>query len=302
METAKNFCKSSGRRFGLLLAALTLALAACNPSEVASPDGRTRLRFALDEAGTPRYWLDFNGEPIVDASALGLVTETDDFTRELRLVGTTSDRHDETWEPLYGQFDRIANNYRRLTATLENAAGRRLQIEFRVFDDGAGFRYLLEGEGSCGVTGERSEFRMASDNDTHWIAASHDDDEFIYQHTPLSGITHELCLASAPSSHHRALLDVGVNTPVTMKTPAGNYVAIHEAALWHYPAMSLAFDPATRTFTSSLAGLSEVKAAVELPFATPWRTITVGDRAGALVESSLVLNLNDPCRLEETSG
>ena len=286
----------------LFLPLCALLVVSCGSrTEVVSPDGRVVLHFALDDEGTPHYSLTFNGERIIEASALGIVTDRCDLSRGLRLVNTRRESADEVWRPVYGQFEQIENRFNGLTAELEDAEGGVLNIEFRVFNDGIGFRYLIDGEGDCRITDERTEFRMASDNDTHWIAGSHDDDEFIYQHTPLSGITHERCLASAPASHHRALLDTGVNTPVTMTTHEGNCVSIHEAALWHYPAMSLAFDAGTLSFTVSLAGTSDVKAEVELPFATPWRTVTVGDRAGALVESSLILNLNEPCRLEDTS-
>ena len=290
------------RTITAVVSAAFLMMTACGDSmSIKSPDGRTRLEFSMDNDGCPLYSLSFNGEKIIKPSALGISTDRGDFRDGLKVVHTERSSHRETWTPVYGQFSEIRDYCNLLLVMLENASGGVLTVEFRVFDDGLGFRYILDGEGECAVLDELTEFRMASDNDTHWIAGSHDDDEFIYQHTPLSAISHELCLASAPASHHRALLDVGVNTPVTMKTPEGNYVSIHEAALWHYPASALAFDPSTLCFRSALAGLHDVKAEVELPFATAWRTVTVGDRAGALVESSLILNLNEPCKLEDTS-
>ena len=286
----------------LFAAAASVLLAACgNALSVSSPDGRTQLKFQVDEHGQPLYSLSFNGEQIIARSALGIETDRADFSHGLQLVDSRRSSHSETWSPVWGQFSQIENNFNSLVATLRNADGQVLKIEFRVFDDGAGFRYILEGEGSCAVLGEHTRFRMAADCDTHWIAGSHDDDEFIYQHTLLSEISRELCLASAPASHHRALLDTGVNTPVTMKTPKGNYVSIHEAALWHYPAAALEVDPTELCFHTSLASLHDVKAEVGLPFATPWRTVTLGDRAGALAESSLILNLNEPCKIEDTS-
>lgn len=269
-------------------------------NEIASPDGRTTLRFTLTDKGEPAYSLSFDGEEIVPLSRLGLTTTEEDFCSGLRLVSIEKDSFDETWEPVWGQFAEIRNHYNSLTATLESDSGKELIIEMRLFDDGLGLRYRLEGEGTAAITGERTEFRMGDDYEAHWIAGSDDDAEFDYMHTPLSGITPEAMQQSA--GRVRGLIECGVSTPVAMKSVAtGNHIAIHEAALWEYPGMMLEWDNANRCFTSLLAGDEATKSEVELPFSTPWRTIIVGDRAGVLVESNLILNLNEPCRLEDTS-
>lgn len=269
-------------------------------NEIASPDGRTTLRFTLTDKGEPAYSLSFDGEEIVPLSRLGLTTAEEDFCSGLRLVSVEKDSFDETWEPVWGQFAEIRNHYNSLTATLESASGKELIIEMRLFDDGLGLRYRLEGEGRAAITGERTEFRMGDDYEAHWIAGSDDDAEFDYMHTRLSGITPEAMQQSA--GRVRGLIECGVSTPVAMKSVAtGNHIAIHEAALWEYPGMMLEWDNANRCFTSLLAGDEATKSEVELPFSTPWRTIIVGDRAGVLVESNLILNLNEPCRIEDTS-
>lgn len=279
-----------------------LLLVGCHgaKSKIASPDGRTKLYFSLTEAGEPAYSLTFDGEELIPLSRLGLTTTENDFTTGLTFVGVEKSSYDETWEPVWGQFAEIRNHYNSLTATLKAPEGEELRIEMRLFNDGMGLRYLLPGEGKAAITGERTEFRMGDDYLAHWMAGSDDDAEFDYMHTRLSEITPETMLQSA--GRVRGLMPCGVSTPVAMKSTAtGNHLAIHEAALWHYPGMALSWENERGCFTSALAGDEAVKSEVELPFSTPWRTVIVGDRAGSLVESTLVLNLNEPCKLEDTS-
>ena len=284
-----------------LLASL-LIVVGCSRSEntITSPDGRTTLNFVLTEEGEPAYSLTFDGEELIPLSRLGLTTTDEDFTRGLKLVDVEEDTFDETWEPVWGQFAEIRNNYNSLTVTLSSAQGRELKIEMRLFNDGLGLRYQLEGEGVASITGERTEFNVGGDYEAHWIAGSDDDAEFDYMHTSLSEITPETMQQSA--GRVGALIECGVSTPIAMKSGAtGNHLVIHEAALWHYPGMILSWDGDSQRFTSLLAGDDEVKSEVELPFSTPWRTVIVGDCAGDLVESNLILNLNEPCKLEDTS-
>ena len=286
----------------LTLSSLLLMVVGCcaDKGQISSPDGRTTLNFVVTEAGEAAYSLTFNGEELVELSRLGITTTEVDYTQGLELVDIESGTFDETWRPVWGQYSEIRNHYNSLTATLQDNDGNRLVIEMRLFDDGLGLRYRLMGEGVASITDERTEFTMGDDYAAHWIAGSDDDAEFDYMHTPLSQINSDTMAQSA--GHVRSLIDCGVSTPVAMKSlDSGNHIAIHEAALWHYPGMILAWDNATHRFTTLLAGDSVVKSEVTLPFSTPWRTIIVGDRAGALVESSMVLNLNEPCALEDTS-
>ncbi len=284
------------------MAVASLLIVGCNStkSDLVSPDGRTALHFTLTDAGEAAYSLTFDGEELVPLSRLGITTTDSNFCERLTLVDIEHSSFDETWEPVWGQFAEIRNHYNSLTATLKNADGKALKIEMRLFDDGLGLRYTLEGEGTASITSERTEFRMGGDYESHWIAGSDDDAEFDYIHSLLSEITPATMQQSA--GRVRGLVECGVSTPIAIKSPTtGNHIAIHEAALWHYPGMILAWDNDTRCFTSLLAGDETVKSKVELPFSTPWRTIIVGDRAGALVESNMVLNLNEPCVLEDTS-
>ena len=266
---------------------------------VKSPDGRTVVTLEVNDEGEALYSVTFAGEQIVAPSQLGIETSCGEFDEGLEIVDIERSTFREVWEPVWGQFAEIENHYNEMVVTLENGSGECVDVTFRLFDDGVALRYTLGGEGACDIYDETTEFRMAADFDAHWMAGSDDDAEFNYVHTKLSEINAETMQQSA--GRVKDILECGVATPVAMKSPAGNYVAIHEAALWEYPGMALEFDAEELTFTTELAGDKEVKSSVELPFSTPWRTIIVGDRVGALVESSMVLNLNEPCKLEDTS-
>lgn len=287
------------KRLTALVTVLLLLAGCSNDLRITSPDGRTELQFALTEAGEPTYTLSFKGEELILPSRLGLTTTTTDYTKGLSLIEHHRTSYDGSWEPVWGTTAEVRDHYRALTVHLQTATGEALAVEMRLFDDGLGLRYHLDGEGTAEITDERTEFRMGGDYFAHWIAGSDDDAELAYQHTPLSGITREAMERSGGNT--RDLIACGVGTPVAMKSDRGNYLALHEAALWHYAGMALHYDAERNCFTSELSGNERVKSAVQLPFSTPWRTVTVGDRAGVLVESNLILNLNEPCRLEDTS-
>ena len=292
-------------RIAIFVAAIILLVGCASVSEeygkesVVSPDGRTEVSFELNDEGEALYSVTFAGEQIVVPSQLGLETSRGEFDGGLEIVDIKHSTHSEVWEPVWGQYAEIENHYNEMVVSLTNGNGEVIDITFRVFDDGVAFRYTLLGEGECDIYDEESEFRMASDCMAHWMAGSDDDAEFNYMHTKLSEINAETMQQSA--GRVKDILECGVATPVAMKSPKGNYIALHEAALWQYPGMALEFDAEELTFTTELSGDKEVKSSVELPFSTPWRTIIVGDRVGALVESSMVLNLNEPCKLEDTS-
>ena len=266
---------------------------------VTSPDGRIAVSVDVNGEGTPIYNLTFDGEAIIENSPLGIVTSAVDFTSGLQLVAINHSSSNTTWEPVWGERAVVVDKYNSIDATFKSADGNEIVIVLRVYDDGLGMRYRILGDGSHYVMNETTTFSFVEDCEAHWIAGSYDDDEYAYMHTPMSGITLENMALS--SSGNRKLPYPSVNTPVTLITSKGTHVALHEAALWDYPAMSLRYDAETNSFISDLASVQEIKAPVELPFATPWRVVIIGDRAGALVESTIVLNLNEPCRLEDTS-
>ena len=287
------------KRLFFAVVALVLLVSCGDKMTLSSPDGRLKLDFNVTEEGVPTYSLQFDDEVVVEPSRLGIVTLEQEFAGGLEVKGVEHSSSDSVWQPVWGQYAEIRDHYNAMCVTLASQEGAELKVEMRLYNDGLGLRYLLPGEGTRNITRECTEFRMAGDYSAHWMAGSDDDAEFDYMHTPLSGITPENMQISA--GHNRDIIRCGVATPVAMSTERGTHIAIHEAALWHYPGMALAYDAATNAFAVELSGNEDVKSEVELPFSTPWRTVILGDRAGSLVESTLTLNLNEPCKIEDTS-
>jgi hypothetical protein len=254
-----------------------------------SPDGRVRVEFYLED-GVPHYRVDFAGRPVMLPSAMGFTFRSappmvDRF--EVALAEISS--FDETWQPVWGQRESIRNNYNQLRIVLKDsrAGGREMAVIFRVFDDGLGFRYELPAGPNLHefeIMSEKTQFAFAADNSAWYIPADPDSYEHLYRNAPLS----EVKTAA---------------TPITMETPDGLFLSVHEAALIDYPEMTLAavWDRPL-LFQSNLVPWPDgtrVKGAT--PFVTPWRTIQIATSPGGLVESGLILNLNPPCVLEDTS-
>ncbi len=258
-------------------------------TSVESPDGKLVLGFSLD-AGAPRYEVAYDGHVIIRPSAMGftfrrLKPMMDGFS----VAGTSTREFEETWEPVWGQKSEIRNHYNELRVELRQNSSphRRMNLIFRVFNDGLGFRYELpeqENLKDFEIMAEETRFAFAGNHTAWWIPADFDSYEHLYKETPL-----DLILA--------------VNTPITMRTAEGLYLSIHEANLTDYAGMTLGVDKdKPLTLKSSLAPWpdgSRVKGMT--PCKTPWRTIQVATHPGGLVESSLILNLNEPSVIEDTS-
>ena len=287
------------KRLIYAVVAMVLLVSCGDKMSLSSPDGRIKVMFNVTDEGVPTYSLEFDKERVVEPSCLGISTIEQEYVCGLSVKSVEHSSSDTTWQPVWGQFSEIHDLYNAMVVTLATADGAELKVEMRLYNDGLGMRYLLPDQGQAHITKEHTEFRMAGDYAAHWMAGSDDDAEFDYMHTPLSGITAENMQLSA--GHNRDIIRCGVATPVAMSTERGTHIAIHEAALWSYPGMALSYNAEDNAFKVELSGNEDVKSAVELPFATPWRTIIVGEDAGTLVESTLVLNLNEPCKIEDTS-
>jgi alpha-glucosidase len=256
--------------------------------EVSSPNGELNLKFDLEE-GVANYEVVYNQEQLIEPSSLGFKLKNNpDLTTGFKVVGTTRREVDNTWEPVWGQQSQIRNHYQHLTINLEEieAPHRKMNLVFRVYNDGVGFRYVLpeqENLAELEIASEETKFNFTADNTTWWLQNDWNSYEYTYGKNLLSEIK--------PAS-----------TPVTMKTPEGSYLSIHEAALIDYAGMAL--EPNNdnpQTLTSNLAPWPDgVKVKGAAPLKTPWRTIQVGQNAGDLVESNLILNLNEPNKLENT--
>ena len=274
-----------------LLACLELPAAA--ELRAASPDGRLELRFAVTE-GVPRYALTRDGAPVLLPSRLGFVMDDGSrLDRALALVDSARAEADETWEQPWGERRLVRDRHRELRVTLAERSGarRRLDVVFRLFDDGLGLRYELPeqpGLRDFAIRDEVTEFVLAGDPWAWWIPAyQHERYEYLYRRTRLS---------RAFRGKVRAL-----HTPLTLEAAGGPVLCIHEAALTDWASMTLAPREGGGLRCDLVPWSDGVRVRGAAPHVSPWRVLIVADDAGGLITSTLVLNLNEPCRLADTS-
>ncbi|SFS97953.1 glycoside hydrolase family 97 catalytic domain-containing protein [Halostagnicola kamekurae] len=253
---------------------------------VTSPDGTVEATVDVAD-GAPTYSVAYDGTTVIDDSGLGFEFQGQaDFDDDITVTGSERSTVDETWSPVWDQYDEIREHYEELRLGLaEEADGRALTLELRVFDDGVGFRYVFPEAGGFGdfvVASERTEFAFGDDYTSWWIPNDFNSYEYTYNETPLSEIGGQSDFG-------------GAHTPITMRTDDGLYLSVHEADLVDYGAMAV--EPArdgAATFESSLAPLPDgSKVSASAPHRTPWRTIQLGERPGDLIESNLIVNLNE---------
>ncbi|RTQ49676.1 glycoside hydrolase family 97 protein [Hymenobacter gummosus] len=262
------------------------------------------LTFALNAAGQPTYAVQLGGRPVVLPSRLGVaLADGRGFEGALTLLGAETKDVDETWQPVWGEVRSIRNRYQQLTVHLQQPAapGRRLDVVFRVFADGVGFRYEWPRQPQLQyftVTDEHTEFNLPADHKAFWIPGDYDSNEYAYTSSRLSEVdTTPIKAIEKKAAPQR------VQTPLMLKSADGLYVNIHEAALVNYPAMMLNVDRQTFRLSSQLVpdGTGTgAKAYLQAPEHTPWRTIVVADNAPAILASKLILNLNEPSKLQDT--
>ncbi|HEY4151268.1 MAG TPA: glycoside hydrolase family 97 protein, partial [Chitinophagaceae bacterium] len=271
--------------------------------------GKVVLTFRLDEKGTPLYDLHFDGQPVITPSQMGFrLAGNEAMETGFALVGSEKKTADEKWMPVWGEVKEIRNHYEQLLVHLQQkeAPRRLLDICFRVFEDGVGFRYLFPRQPSLRyfiVTDELTQFSLSGDHKAFWIPGDYDTNEYSYTTSSISQIDNRALVAASTDIAVRDAPDAyAVQTPLMLKTAGGLYINIHEAGLSGYPAMQLHVDVSTYRLTASLVpdALGN-KAYLHAPAATPWRTIIVSDKATDILASKLILNLNDPCVLKNTS-
>ena len=284
-----------------------------------SPDGRMELSFSVVD-GVPQYALTRDGKPVVLPSKMGFTLEwRDDLAHAFVLKDSKRSTFDETWQPVWGEEANIRNHYNELLVTLEQPAGAVesadgrsktiatvMQIRFRLYDDGLGFRYEFPIENALvcfWFKEELTEFVMAGDHTAWWIPGDYDTQEYNYTESRLSQID-----SLYEKGHEHGgwpwtdFSRTGVQTALQMKTDDGLYINIHEAATLDYPTMHLNLDPKTLTFRAWLCpDAAGYKGRMQAPCHTPWRTVMVCDKATDVLRSRLILNLNEPCALEDVS-
>jgi len=258
---------------------------------VSSPDGRIVVQLALDSEGVPSYAVEVDGRPFLNDSSLGLEAVEADMRGGFRLLSSRLDSCDSLWHQPWGENKVIRDAHRSLLLRFRNAADVRMDIEFRVFDDGLGFRYRFEvpGVDSLRILSERSAFNFAEDAVSWTIPGDFNSYEHLYRKMPLSGLQ-------------------DANTPATFRFSDSLYASVHEAAIVDFPEMVLVRTGGTclaarlAPLQTETEGTQAAPVAVVPPcFATPWRTVQIARSAVGLVNSSLILNLNEPCALADVS-
>ena len=313
----------------LSLAALLLCAVVANAQKLTSPDGNLEMNFSLDGKGAPVYELSYKGKTVIKPSKLGLELKKEDADKHtdfewkevkdastldiktnlydgFKIEKTEITSFDETWQPVWGEEKEIRNHYNQLAVTLAQPKNNRyIIIEFRLFNDGLGFRYDFPQQPNLNyfiIKEERSQFAMTGDHKAFWIPGDYDTQEYDYTESRLSEIRGLMKEAITPNSSQTPFSPTGVQTALMMKTDDGLYINLHEAALIDYACMHLNLDDKNMVFESWLTpDVNGDKGYMQTPCHTPWRTIIVSDDARDILASRITLNLNEPCKIEDTS-
>lgn len=314
------------KKLVMIFAAATLTVLSISAREqLQSPDGNLSLCFEVGKGGAPTYSLDYKGKQVVLPSGMGLelrgkspaltfgaeivraehgepVSLYDGFEQ----VSVERGAADETWTPVWGESDKIRNNYNEMLVSLVNRNGYRMNIRFRLYNDGVGFRYEFPAQKAdltyFVIKEEKTQFAMAGDHIAWWIPGDYDTQEYEYHRSRLSEIRGLMERAITPNSSQTPFSQTGVQTSLQMKSDDGLYINIHEAALVDYSCMHLDLDDKNFVFSSHLTPDAQGwKGYMQAPCHTPWRTVQVSDDARDILASNLILNLNDPCAYEDTS-
>ena len=274
-------------------------------NKLQSPDGRLEASFGLTEDGIPVYALNFDGKAVVKPSRLGYrLMDGRDLQKGFKLEGTETSAFDETWEPVWGEEAQIRNHYNELLVKLSREDGVNMNVRFRLYDDGLGFRYEFPMENSLTyfkVADELTEFAMTGDHTAWWLPGDYDTQEYNYTECKLSGIRAKNALPRPYNASQTVASKMSVQTALQMKTDEGLYVNIHEAEVLDYPTTNLELDDRTMTFTTLLTPDAQgVKGRLQAPCHSPWRTVQVCEKATDVLASRLILNLNEPVLLGVT--
>ena len=298
-----------------LISAFLLLPMAMMAQTVTSPGGKVAVKFSLDN-GRPTYEMTYKGKTVVKPSHLGLELaktkyaskgmEETDLMDGFTVTKTDTSSFDETWKPVWGQTATIRNNYKEMAVTLNQAATKRnIVIRFRVYDDGMGLRYEFPQQDELNyfvIKEEHTQFAMNGDHTAWWIPGDYDTQEYETVESKLSEIRSLMKDAITPNSSQTPFSPTGVQTSLQMKTVDGLYVNIHEAACVNYATMHLNLDDKAMVFESWLTPDAKgFKGFIQTPFNTPWRTVLVSDDARDMLSSNLILNLNEPCALDDVS-
>ncbi len=291
-----------------LIAGLLVLYIPVTGQTLLSTDGNLSMTFSLTDNGTPRYSLDYKSKPAVRPSSLGFkLKKGGDLKDGFEIVSVDTASVDTTWRPVWGEEAEIRDNHREMLVNLRlKSTNRLMSVRFRLFDDGLGFRYEFPMQKKLSyfvITDELTEFAMAGDHEAYWIPADYDTQEYEYTRSRLSDIASLADSVTGPTYIWvDRPSDKAVQTSLQMKTDDGLYINIHEAALVDYPCMHLELDDTNLVFKSLLTpDPAGDMAYMQTDCVTPWRTVIVSDDARDILASRITLNLNEPCKIEDTS-
>lgn len=290
----------------LLLIGSCFLLSNINAQELKSPDGKLTLDFKLIEQGIPSYNLTYKTKNVIDRSKLGfsIAEGTSQMQNNFSVIDISYDSQKSTWQPLYGEEKEIVNNYNEMLVSLSQS-NRIINIRFRLFDDGLGFRYEFPKQDSLFtfvIAEELTEFNLAGDHKTFWIPGDYDTNEYVYTTSKSSEIGGKMKDATIQITAQQPIKSLAIQTPLMMKSDDGLYINIHEAALIDYPAMQLNVDDKNHKLSTHLVpDVYGHKGDMNTPAQTPWRTVIVSDDARNILASRLILNLNEPTAYEDVS-
>ena len=302
---------------------------AVNAQKLTSPNGNFVMNFSLSPEGAPVYELSYKDKPVIKPSTLGLELKKEDANKKttfewtertdkdqldaktnlmtgFKIKDTSTSTFDETWSPVWGEEKEIRNNYNELAVTLDQPSNDRyMVIRFRLFNDGLGFRYEFPQQKNLNyfiIKEEHSQFAMAGDHTAFWIPGDYDTQEYDYTTSRLSEIRGKMKDAITPNSSQYVFSPTGVQTALMMKTDDGLYINLHEAALVDYSCMHLNLDDKNMIFESWLTPDARGdKGHMQTPCVSPWRTVIASDDARNILAARVTLNLNEPCKIEDTS-
>ena len=300
------------KHFILTVTALLSASPSLGATELlTSPDGRLQLSFDLTTDGTPTYKMDYNNKPVIATSRLGLELKNQKSLLDgFKMERVSRSSFDETWQPVWGEQSSIRNHYNEMAVCLsqpdDNGHLREMIVRFRLYDDGVGFRYEWPAQDNFTyftIKEERTEFAMTGDHTAYWIPGDYDTQEYDYTISRLSEVREKMpAVKFSYNVSSTVFSDTGVQTSLQLKTDDGIYLNIHEAACVDYSTMHLNLDEKRMVLTSWLTPDARGdKGYLMAPCHSPWRTVMVTSTATAALDSKLILNLNEPCKLEDTS-
>ncbi|MES2389603.1 MAG: glycoside hydrolase family 97 protein [Bacteroidota bacterium] len=275
---------------------------------ISSPDNNLSLKFELQANGVPTYALTYKQRSVIKTSRLGIETkDVPSFLDGFTVTKTEQSKFDETWTPVWGEHKTVRNNYNELLVTLSQKAqqDRYIQIRFRLFNDGLGFRYEFPFQKNLNyfiIKEERTQFALTGDHKAFWLPGDFDTQEYHTTTSYLSEVRAKMKDAVTPNVSQTTFSPTGLQTPLMLKSRDGLYINIHEAALVNYSCMHLNLDDKTYVMESVLTpDAVGDKGYMQASCQTPWRTVIVSDKAGDILMSKLVYNLNEPSKIKDVS-